>query len=115
MYYCILSIVSPFLIFSATEDSSNTTFTSSTLPTEQEKKAYIQMRFAMSDEYRDVVLSQSLFLDSIRRGLSLQTGYSINSFTNLQIERGIILLHQKRKNVLVNTVVKLNVDFQHMA
>jgi hypothetical protein len=47
------------------------------------------MRFSFSDKYSDVVTSESLFVDSVRQGLTAQTGYSANSFKDLQLERGM--------------------------
>ncbi|XP_053374818.1 uncharacterized protein LOC128547123 [Mercenaria mercenaria] len=48
---------------------------------------FIQMRFSLSDKYSDVVKSEKSFIYLIRRGLSNQTGYSEESFRNIQVEK----------------------------
>jgi hypothetical protein len=68
--------------------ATNTSDPISAPVTRQEKKPYIQMRFSLSDEYSNVVTSEASFINSIKQGLSLQTGYSIGSFKEMQVERG---------------------------
>ncbi|XP_053374794.1 uncharacterized protein LOC128547098 [Mercenaria mercenaria] len=53
----------------------------------EEPMPFIQMRFSLSDKYSDVVKSEESFKDLIRQGLSSQTGYSEESFRNIEVEK----------------------------
>ncbi|XP_053375212.1 uncharacterized protein LOC123534535 [Mercenaria mercenaria] len=74
-------------VFSICEEDITTT--TSTVPETMAEQSVplIQMRFSLSDKYSDVVKSEKLFKKLIRHGLSSQTGYSEESFRNIQLEK----------------------------
>ncbi|XP_053397718.1 uncharacterized protein LOC123552222 [Mercenaria mercenaria] len=60
---------------------------SNTHSIKDESKPLMQMRFSLSEKYSDVVRSEDLFKSSIRKALSVYTGYSVESFQNVQLEK----------------------------